>query len=394
MSSTVRVEYPDLSTDLVVNEVIATGGLLDVVTRDDQRAIAEVEAGDDGVTILTGPFDDTIIGGSGDDSINGSMGSDVIEGAGGNDTIVGGNGRDSLIGGAGNDSLVGGAGRDFLTVTSGDIANGGREEDVYAFDLDTEFDSRNLAQIEGFEPGIDQIAILSDDLESFANDISYDSATQTLVVEGQTVVQFEDDSSEEFTLAVSDIRINDGDGDGGGEDSGDTPTTLSVTNTSETTAYQFYNSAKDVYFYTVDENEKDFILENSETVGLRNYELQEGEGFRSADPLSGSEIEEVHRFFNTETGAHFFTIDEVERDDLLENPEFEEYIYEEIKFYGYSSEVDGSIPVYRFLDTESDVYMFTHSESQADEMRENSMFEEEGVAFYAMPLEDSALAME
>lgn len=375
MSSTVKVRYPDLSTSLIPNEVIATGDSLNVRTRDDQKSVVSVETGDDGVTILTGPFNDTIVGGSGDDSINGSMGDDVIEGGGGDDTIVGGNGRDSLIGGAGNDSLVGGAGNDFLTVTSGDIANGGRDRDVYVFDLDTEFDPKNLAQIVGFEPEVDQISILENgSSEGPADDISYDPETKTLIVEGRNIVEVNTED-EDFTLTASDIEFDGSDRE------------VSTVDTSEIKVYEFINSSEDVYFYTVDENEKDFIVEN-----LDDYELQEGGGFSSVDPLSGSDVDEVHRFFNTRTGTHLYTTDEVERDYILEN--LEDYTYEDIKFYGYSSDVDGSMPVYRFLDTDKNIHMFTHSESQASEMSENSMFEDEGIAFYAVPLEDITPAAE
>lgn len=367
MSSTVRVEYPDLSTELQRNEAMVTGNSLNIETRKNQRSVVEVETGDDDVSILGGLLDDTLTGGTGNDSINGSMGNDVIEGGAGNDTVVGGNGNDSLVGGDGEDSLIGGFGNDVLNVTSGDVIRSGTGNDVIVFDVDTEFDPKNLPRITDFESGEDQIAISGGDSESSANDFSYDTKTGTLVFEGQSLVEF-DNNDEGFTLTASDIDL----------ESSDNEINLMEVDTSETKVYEFFNSSKDIYFYTVDENEKAFIEEN-----LSNYELQEEGGFSSVDSLSGSEVEEVHRFFNTETGAHLYTTDEVERDYILEN--LEQYTYEDIKFYAYNSDVDGSMPIYRFFDPVEGVHMFTHSETEMNEMSENSMFDNEGIAFYAMP---------
>jgi|GEM_PF-4247553 len=366
MSSVVRIEYVDLSTELVPNEVIVTGDSLDIVTRKDQRSLIGVEAGDDGVSILSSPLNDTIVGGEGDDSINGSAGNDVLDGLAGVDTVVGGSGNDTITGGPGSDSLVGGDGNDVLNITSGDSVRTGTGKDVIAFDLDAEFDPKNLPKITDFEPGEDQIVILGGD--DSGDDIAYDLESKTLIVEGQGAVEVDGD----FILTASDIDFDGSDRD------------VSLVDSSETKVYEFFNSSNDLYFYTVDENEKAFIEDN-----LDNYELREGEGFNSVDPISGSDVEEVHRFFNTETGAHFYTTNEVERDSILEN--FEQYSYEDVKFYGYSSDAEGddlpedAMPVYRFFDPMEGTHIFTHSQTEMTEMSSNDMFNDEGIAFYAMP---------
>lgn len=373
MSSVVRVEYVDLSTDLVPNEVLVTGDSLDVVARKDQRSEIVVETGDADVSILGGLFNDTITGGEGNDSINGSMGNDSLVGGAGDDTVVGGNGNDTVIGGVGSDSLVGGAGNDVLNITSGDIVSGGRGKDVISFDLDLEFNPKDLPRITDFEPGEDRIVILDEDnsSEGSVKDVSYDPKTGTLIVEGKAALKVDED----ITLTASDIEFS---------GTGRNP---SIVDTSATTVYEFLNSLEDISFYTVDENEKAFIEEN-----LGNYELQAGAGFSSVDPLSGGDVEEVHRFLNTETGTHLYTTDEVERDYILEN--LENYSYEDIKFYGYSSDVDGSMPIYRFYNPVEGIHMFSHSDSEMNEMSGNDMLDNEGIAFYAMPSADSGLVIE
>ena len=76
---------------------------------------------------------------------------------------------------------------------------------------------------------------------------------------------------------------------------------------------------KKVFTYTTDDVESNVIQSESETGNLQyNYE---GESFATlssnTDTLTGEIIEdaqEVYRFFNSITGAHLFTMDEVEKD--------------------------------------------------------------------------------
>ena len=97
MSSSVRVEYTELSTELFPHEFLVTGDDLEIVVRNDQRTLAVVESGDDPISLTGSDFDDTIVGGAGDDTINGGEGNDNIEGGPGMDFIDGGGGDDTLI---------------------------------------------------------------------------------------------------------------------------------------------------------------------------------------------------------------------------------------------------------------------------------------------------------
>ena len=372
MSSVVRIEYPDLSTELQTNEVTFTGDSLEVTSREDQRSLIEVEAGDAGVSITSGPFEDTIIGGAGNDSIDGGDGSDSIVGGEGSDSIVGGEGHDTIVGGSGNDTIVGGGGNDVLEISSGDVVSGGAGADTIQLDLSQEFDPDNLPQISDFQSGQDKIVLLDgdDSTDTPDQDLVFDEETGALIIEGKEALQL---TGGDFSLTASDIDYEGGD------------LSISTIDSSETTVYQFFNSSDDAYFYTVDENEKNFIEEN-----LDNYTLQSENGFKSADPMTGGEVEEVHRFFNTSTGTHLYTTSEVERDSIINN--LDNYVYEEVKFYGYSDgDVDGSIPVYRFYNPVEDVHVFTHSEAEMNEMKaDEDNFNDEGIAFYAMPADITA----
>jgi SdrD B-like domain/RTX calcium-binding nonapeptide repeat (4 copies)/Repeat of unknown function (DUF5648) len=154
--------------------------------------------------------------------------------------------------------------------------------------------------------------------------------------------------------------------------------------------HEFYNESENSYFYTIDAGEKDFIEKN-----LDNYEYRENTALESVDrgavavdSITGAEVEseEVYRFVNTETGAHLYTTDEGERDYITEN--LDHYGQDESNFYGFETKVEGSIEVHRFYNPVEDVHMFTHSADDIEKMQaEDSGFNDEGVAFYAMSLE-------
>jgi lysophospholipase L1-like esterase len=75
-------------------------------------------------------------------------------------------------------------------------------------------------------------------------------------------------------------------------------------------------------------------------------------------------VDEVlaYRFFNTQTGAHFYTISEAERDQVVATlPQFR---YEGPAFTVSATPQDGLLPVYRFLNTTTGVHLYTISEAE------------------------------
>ncbi|MEO1670531.1 MAG: hypothetical protein AAFR77_07035 [Cyanobacteria bacterium J06631_2] len=362
MSNIVRIEYPDLSTEIRKNELTVTGDSLEVVSRDDQRGIVQVLASDSDISIVSGSLDDTIVGGANGDDIDAGAGNDTINAGAGNDTIVGGLGNDTIVGGLGNDTIDAGDGDDVIDIRFGDTITTGKGADTVRFYASQDFDNQELPTITDFESGEDKITVLPSASSSTSQDLVFDRTTGTLLVEGKSTVKVDGD----FSLTANDINFE-------AEE-----LSFSVLNSSETTVYQFVNADSDTNFYTVDVNEKEFIEAN-----LDNYSLLEG-SFSSADPTTGAEVEEVHRFFNTSTGSHLFTTSEVERDSVLEN--LDNYVYEDAKFYGYTdSTIEGATPVYRFYDSIDDIHVFTSSESEKNEMMtDGSGFISEGIAFYGM----------
>ena len=82
--------------------------------------------------------------------------------------------------------------------------------------------------------------------------------------------------------------------------------------------HRFYQSQKGFHLYTSDVNEINYIQQQS-AIGSLNYSY-EAEKYTvlsgDRDTLTGKVIEDVkpvYRFFNTETGAHLYTMNEIEK---------------------------------------------------------------------------------
>ena len=100
---------------------------------------------------------------------------------------------------------------------------------------------------------------------------------------------------------------------------------------------------------------------------------------------ASSAADSVFRFFNTQTGTHFFTQSTIERDSILENlPQFS---FENEAYKGYTEEVDGSIPLYRFFNTQTGTHFYTAAEVEKDSIIENlPSFNFEGTAYWVDPV--------
>ncbi len=335
MPNVVRVEYPDLSNELAPNEFTVTGDRLEVFVREDQRSYAEVESGDTPVSITGGNLDDTIVGGAGDDTI---------------------------VGGLGDDNITGGAGDDVVKIGLGDTVSLGDGTDRILIDLPQESDSDQLPIIDDFQPGEDEISVFG--VENSAEVPVYDIASGVILLDSREVLQVDPGlipEEDDVELTGNDLPI-------------------SILNSSETIVYRFFDPTSGGHFYTVDENEKNYVQEN-----LDNYTF-EGETYKTYDPTTGSEAEEVYRFFNPSTGVHLYTTSEIERDSVIEN--LDNFTYEGAKFYAFENQVEGSIPIYRFYEPTLGVHFYTPSEFEKDSVIENlDNYDFEGIAYYALPLE-------
>lgn len=90
----------------------------------------------------------------------------------------------------------------------------------------------------------------------------------------------------------------------------------------------------------------------------------------------------IYRFFNIQTGAHFFTSSAAERDYVIATyPQFQ---YENIAFYAYAQPTAGQSAVYRFFNLSNSAHFYTISQGESDFVRANyPVYKYEGPIWYA-----------
>jgi hypothetical protein len=90
----------------------------------------------------------------------------------------------------------------------------------------------------------------------------------------------------------------------------------------------------------------------------------------------------VYRFFNIQTGTHFYTTSTNERDIVLSR--WPQFLYEGPVFYAYLTATADTRPVYRFFDTATGTHFYTQSDAERDQFiatQKSYIFE--GPVYYA-----------
>lgn len=144
--------------------------------------------------------------------------------------------------------------------------------------------------------------------------------------------------------------------------------------------YRFFNTEREVEFYTTSEFERDYVEEN-----LPQYQFDGVSFLAAAEELPESDIDDispVYRFFNSNTGVHLYTNSEEERLSMAELPN---YAAEGIAYYAYDAQEAGTEPLYRFYNSGLDAHFYTPSAEQRDIYLDSPDFQpegENGIAFY------------
>jgi hypothetical protein len=140
---------------------------------------------------------------------------------------------------------------------------------------------------------------------------------------------------------------------------------------------RFFNTQTGGHFFTISD------AEAAQVQATRPDLRREGTGFGGFATDQGVATEEVYRFFNTKTGGHFFTTSEAERDEVLATNL--DYRLEGVGFYDFVADQGASTEeVYRFFNTKTGGHFFTASEAERDQViATNQDYRLEGIAFYA-----------
>lgn len=137
--------------------------------------------------------------------------------------------------------------------------------------------------------------------------------------------------------------------------------------------HRFYNPDLGAHFYTSNNDEGTLVAQ----MGGFQYE---GTGFGRI--VNDESAVSVARFFNSETNDHFYTANQAEADTLRElGGAWQD---EGFAFDAYTTQVEGTTELFRFVNKESGTHFYTNSVAEMDAVMLSGYFDYEGVAFYVM----------
>jgi Repeat of unknown function (DUF5648) len=143
-------------------------------------------------------------------------------------------------------------------------------------------------------------------------------------------------------------------------------------------AYRFYNPGTGAHFYTISTVERDNVVDDF----LSPFTL-EGPAFWVAGASSPG-LSPVHRFFNTRSGVHFYTISEAERANLVAtSPHF---TYEGVAYHASQVAGQGLVAFHRFYVPSKGFHFYTASESEKANIQANlsKSYRYEGIGYYVL----------
>ena len=143
-------------------------------------------------------------------------------------------------------------------------------------------------------------------------------------------------------------------------------------------AYRFYNTSTGAHFYTTNEAERDSVLAH-----LSPPFSFERSAFSVASAFSPG-LSAVHRFYNTQTGVHFYTISEAERANVVATlPHFQ---YEGVAYHASQVSGTGLLALHRFYLPSKGFHFYTANEAEKDSIIANlgATYSYEGVGYYVL----------
>jgi len=145
--------------------------------------------------------------------------------------------------------------------------------------------------------------------------------------------------------------------------------------------YRFWSPVTGTHFFTINEREKDRLVANYPDVWTF-----EGVVFKAATTALDPGLSHVYRFWSDKIAAHFYTINESEAEKLVD--EYADiWTFEGTAFYAYpdGQQPAGAAPVYRLRNAQTGAHFYTVSEKEKDKLIQDypKTYVFEGVAFYA-----------
>ena len=142
-----------------------------------------------------------------------------------------------------------------------------------------------------------------------------------------------------------------------------------------TAVYRFFNVQTGAHFFTASAAERDFVIQTYPQFQYENIAF-----YAYGQPTSGQST--VFRFFNKSNGAHFYTINQAESDFVRAN--YPVFNYEGPIWYAQASAAAGTTPIYRFYKPSTGTHFYTVNAAERDFIIANYRdFQYENIAYYA-----------
>lgn len=142
--------------------------------------------------------------------------------------------------------------------------------------------------------------------------------------------------------------------------------------------YRFLNTRTGAHFYTVSAQERDEVIAN-----LPQFQFEGTAFYALTSPTA--DTQPVYRFYNRLTGTHFYTIGVEERDRVVRTLRHI-YILEGISWYASTGSGSGLTAMYRFYNRQTGTHFYTASLAERDQILATlPWMTDEGVAYYVRP---------
>ncbi|OOG89234.1 hypothetical protein B0E41_00695 [Hydrogenophaga sp. A37] len=140
--------------------------------------------------------------------------------------------------------------------------------------------------------------------------------------------------------------------------------------------YRFFNTQTGAHFYTTSTAERDNVLATMPFMTL------DGTAFHAASVFVPG-LSPVYRFYNTQTGVHFYTISQAERVSVLAN--LPQFTYEGVAYYASTMGGTGYTPLYRFFHAAKGFHFYSASAAERDTIIATlPQYSYEGIGYYAL----------
>lgn len=144
--------------------------------------------------------------------------------------------------------------------------------------------------------------------------------------------------------------------------------------------WRFWSPGLAEHFYTIDESERDYLIDNASDI----WEL-EGPVFRAATTGFDAGLAPVYRFWSDTYSTHFYAMSQADIDAIMADTAGK-WVAEGVAFYAWPTgqQPADAVPVYRFWRPANDAHFYTADEAEKDTVlkKYKGSYVFEGIVFY------------